>query len=518
VEGSGAKPAFLTRILVASLTAQLCGHAWLRRRSRKLVKKYGLGYDGFHICLWQTRKTDWIMSSRKKFRYFSSTYLVVFLCVLLGWINLANSENPDVVWVWTGAVTSNSAVIKARLRPGINQASIHIDPVEDSAKAGEMTADTYTEADSNGIVAFQVVGLQSNKEYNYTIEANGTSGPTGQFHTFADGPMSFRVGFASCATTGSNHKIFSTLKNLEPLLFIHMGDFHYENIARNTPSLFRQAYDRVLSSPRQGSFYRSTPVAYVYDDHDFGPDDADGTSPSKMAALQTYQQCVPHYPLSSGDGKVRTIHQAFTIGRVRILMLDVRSERSPMQMPDGPNKTMLGKEQLEWLRGELHDARQHYPLVIVVNGVPWITKNTPGGKDGWEPYSHERTIIADMIKEAKLVDRILMLSGDGHMAAIDDGTNSNYAGDRALNEKAFPVIHAAPLDRYPRIKGGPYSHGAFAPYRWLRILKAKQFGLMDLEDNGNQLRIQLSCRDSDGKILKNLALKIVCDQDGCKVI
>ncbi len=458
------------------------------------------------------------MGIGKKLHKFASACPVAFLCLLFGWINLANSGNPNVVWIWAGAVTSDSAVIKARLRPGISQRLIHINPAENSTKAGGMALEAHSETDTNGIVEFRITGLQSNKVYGYMIETDGKPGPEGRFHTFAEGPMSFRICFASCATTGSNHRIFSTLKNLQPLIFVHMGDFHYENIERNDPSLFRQAFDRVLTSPRQGNLYRSTPIAYVWDDHDFGPDEADGTSPSKAAALYTYQQCVPHYPLYRVDGNVQTIQQAFTVGRVRFLMLDVRSERSPAQEPDGPNKTMLGKEQLEWLRGELQEAARHYPLVILVNSVPWITKNTPGSSDGWEPYNYERTIIADMIKKANLVNRLIMLSGDGHMVAIDDGTNSNYASDRAPNEKAFPVIHAAPLDRGPKIKGGPYSHGAFAPYGWLRILKAKQFGLMDLEDNGNRLRIQLSCRDSDGKILKNLELRIECGQDGCKVI
>jgi phosphodiesterase/alkaline phosphatase D-like protein len=458
------------------------------------------------------------MGYGKKLRNFSLTGLAAFLCVSLSWMGLANSGGQNVVWVWSGGVTTNSAVIKARLRPGIFGAAVHFNSRENSGDAGGMIPDTYAEADSNGTVTFQVKGLQPNRQYTYAIEVDGNPGPTGRLHTFADGPMSFRICFASCATTGSNHRIFSTLKNLQPLLFIHMGDFHYEDIAGNNPPLFRQAIDRVLRSPRQGSFYRSTPIAYVYDDHDFGPDDADGTSLSKPAALRVYQQCVPHYPLSGVDGKVQTIQQAFTIGRIRFLMLDVRSERSPIQNPDGPNKTMLGKQQLEWLRTELSEARRHYPLVVLVNGVSWITKSTPGSEDGWESYSYERGVIADMIKEAGLVHRLVMLSGDAHMAAIDDGTNSNYAGDRRTGEKAFPVIHAAPLDRYPKVKGGPYSHGAVAPYRWLRIVKAKQFGLLDLTDDGDRLHIRISCRNADGKILKNLALEIECDGAGCKVI
>jgi phosphodiesterase/alkaline phosphatase D-like protein len=374
------------------------------------------------------------------------------------------------------------------------------------------------EADPNGVVTFDVTGLQPDTDYEYVVETNGGSGLSGRLHTFAEGPMSFRIGFASCGTTGSNHRIFDTLKDLSLLFFIHMGDLHYEDIKRNDPSLYRRAYERVLTSPRQGGFYRSTPVAYVWDDHDFGPNDADGTSPSKPAALRTYQQNVPHYPLAPVDGEVKTIQQAFTIGRVRFVVIDPRAERVPEDEPDGPQKTMLGKDQLEWLRQELRSASERYPLVVFVNGVPWITKNSPGSGHGWEPYSHERVLIADMIKRFGLANRLIMLSGDGHMVAIDDGTHSNYASDRTSNERAFPVVHAAPLDRYPRIKGGPYSHGVYAPKKWFPLLKAKQFGLMDLEDDGRRIRIELSCRGSKGEILKNLVLRLECGQAGCDVI
>ena len=444
--------------------------------------------------------------------------LAAVLCLFGGRTGWADSASKEVVWIWSGAVTTHSAVVKAKLQSGIQEAKLRVNPTEEPESVLEFPASTSSEADRNGVVTFQLAGLQSNTEYRYVVETGDGSGPPGRLHTFADGPMSFRVGFASCGSTGSNHRIFDTLKDLNLHIFIHMGDLHYENIARNDPSAFRRAYDRVLTSPRQGGFYRSTPVAYVWDDHDFGSNDADSTSPSRPAALQTFQQFVPHYPLSPVDGEVKTIQQAFTVGRVRFLVLDPRAERVPEEEPDGPQKTMLGKDQLEWLRKELRAAGEGYPLVVLVNGVPWITRNKPGNKHGWEPYSHERTRIADMIEEFDLVDRLVMLSGDGHMVAIDDGTNSNYASDRAPDEPAFPVIHGAPLDRYPRVKGGPYSHGYYAPKRWFPLLKAQQFGLMDLEDDGSRIRVELTCRDAKGQILKDLVLRMECEQDGCSVI
>jgi alkaline phosphatase D len=380
-------------------------------------------------------------------------------------------------------------------------------------------------------VKFVVDALEPDTEYDYWVETHEGPGPRGRFHTFADGPMSFRVAFGSCASTGSNHRIWNVLRDLNPLFFIHMGDFHYENIARNDPSAFRRAYERVLTSPRQSAFYRSTPIAYMWDDHDFGPDDCDGTSPAKPAALQTYQQNVPHYPLSHVDGEVETIQQAFTVGRVRFVMTDVRAERTPEDEPDGPQKTMLGKNQLAWFFEELEAARSRYPLVVWVNVVPWITWARPDSGHGWDPYRYERTLIADTIKELGMVDRLVIFSGDGHMVALDDGSNSNYASDRAPGEKAFPVIHGAPLDRWPHYKGGPYSHGAHAPINLIPMGKIQQFGLMDLEDEGDRIRLELSCRNSRGNVVKDMALRnsrgkgvkdmtlrMECGGGGCRVI
>ncbi len=449
---------------------------------------------------------------------FGILFVVTALCLTVAPAVVADDGQSAVVWVWSGAVTTDSAVVKAKLRPGIGQAKLLVHPTTEPEAVIEVPNSGHSEADANGIVTFSIAGLQPDREYRYSVETKGGSGPPGRFHTFVDGPMSFRIGFASCATTGSNHRIFDTLRALNPHLFIHMGDLHYEDIKRNDPSLFLKAYDRVLTSPRQSAFYRSTSVSYVWDDHDFGPNDADGTSASKPAALATYQQCVPHYPLSKVDGTVQTIQQAFTIGRVRFLQTDSRAERDPQDEVDGPQKTMLGSDQRAWLMEELRAARDRYALVVWVNGVPWITKNKPGSGHGWEPYSHERTVIADAIKELGLANRLIMLSGDGHMVAIDDGTNSNYASDQDPNEAAFPVIHGAPLHRFPRVKGGPYSHGSYAPRRWFPLIQANQFGLMDVKDDGTTIQIEVTCRDSKGMIIKNLVLRLTCDKKGCAVI
>jgi alkaline phosphatase D len=444
------------------------------------------------------------------------TFLTVPLVVAC-FVPQARAETiPE--WMWSGAVTTRSAVVKAKLSPGAAKVRLLVAEDGQWAKARSFPASGTVQPDRDGIVAFELRGLEPDTSHQYVIEAGGQRGPVGRLRTFADGPQSFRIAHGSCATTGSSHRIFTTIRELDPLLFLHLGDFHYENIKVNDPARYRRAFDQVLASRTQSALYRSVPIAYVWDDHDFGPNDADRTTPGRPAALAAYQQCVPHYPLVRHAGRVETIQQAFTIGRVRFLLTDGRAARDPVDTFDGPGKSMLGEAQRAWLFEELEAAVGRYAVVVWVNPVPWITKSQPRSSHGWEPYSFERGLIADRIKQLGLVNRLLIVSGDGHMLALDDGTNSNYATDRRPGEAAFPVFQAAPLDRFPRVKGGPYSHGVVARKRLFGLLKEKQFGLLQVTDDGEVLEVHLSGHDSEGTPFPGMDLRMRCEADGCRPI
>lgn len=81
-------------------------------------------------------------------------------------------------------------------------------------------------------------------------------------------------------------------------------------------------------------------------------------------------------------------------------------------------------------------------------------------------------------------------------------------------ERSFPVVHAAPLDRYAQLKGGPYSHGFHLGSR-LGFLASQQFGLMEVEDDGATVTVKLSGRDSHGELLSGMRLVLTCTTSGC---
>src|SRR5207302_774706 len=76
---------------------------------------------------------------------------------------------------------------------------------------------------------------------------------------------------------------------------------------------------------KRANLYDSVARDYMWDDHDFGGNNVDGTNPSKVTAEASYRENVPSYTLPSAIGQ---IYHSFVIGRVRVIVTDLRSERS----------------------------------------------------------------------------------------------------------------------------------------------------------------------------------------------
>jgi alkaline phosphatase D len=323
------------------------------------------------------------------------------------------------------------------------------------------------------VATFQLSGLTPDTQYHYALEIDGAlnSASQGRFRTFPpeETPASFMFICAGDAQTGSEHEVFTAIQSEDPLFFLHLGDLHYENVNSRLLEKYRKAYQQTLESRTQATLYRHTPLVYVWDDHDYLANNTHRFTPGRRQARKAYQECVPHYPLVEGAGDV-AIYQAFTVGRVRFLLTDTRSERDP-QDDDGFAKTMLGARQKQWLKEELRQGKTRYALAVWVNSVPWIGACEEHA-DEWFGYPQERAELGEFIVNEK-IRNVCMLSADAHMLAIDDGSSNHPPNGGG----GFPVFQAAPLDRFRSEKGGPYSHGAFPK-------SSGQYGVFRVEDTG----------------------------------
>ncbi|RDI55274.1 alkaline phosphatase D family protein [Nocardia mexicana] len=393
-----------------------------------------------------------------------------------------------VDWVWSGELRPDGLTVTARLAAGHRDAALRI--VADDGTAVDTAP---VAAGEHRIARMRAEGLRPGTRYAYTVVVDGTPDSTrgiGRFTTPVDGPMSFRVTVGACARVGSNGAVFDALAAEQALFYLALGDLHYANIESTTPAPFFAAYDRLLTRPGQAALYRSNPIAYVWDDHDYGPNDAGAAAPGREASRTAFGTTVPHYPFTSASG---TVNQAFTIGRVRFVLTDDRSAET--------ETSMLGTEQLRWLTDELVQSSRTHALVVWGNSVPWIGAARPGA-DGWAGHADERQRIADALAAAN-VRNLVSVGGDAHMVAIDDGTNSDYSSQGGAG---FPILQAASLDRPGSVKGGPYSEGTFPG--------GGRYGVLDVTDNGATVTVTLTGKRWDGTVLTRYEYSVPRVQGG----
>ena len=459
-----------------------------------------------------------------------------------------NINNLRCQWCWLGAVTNNSITVKAKLsKPAIEPKnyiqifySLDRNLVHNNLAIKKVKATSI----SGNIATFELVNLLEDTIYYYAIVADGRRYPqqgTLQFKTVkVDRPYNFAIACSSCAggtlgqfsTRGvSNSKVFDLIRQYKYrdkngrdsglALFVHLGDLHYRNdlpflgLKENYLDDYRHNYDLVMNQSRQRNLYQNIPLAYIWDDHDYGTNDSDGSYPLKYLASQVYREQTPHYPLVESLNKSQkkgAIYQSFVIGRVRFIMTDSRFHQNPVYLPDDSNKTLLGGGQKKWLLEQFAIAKRQQQngregLTIWFNTIPWIGDKDDPKTELWNKFSHERTEIANFIKEHQ-IDKLLMISGDAHMLAIDDGKLGSVNDYATGGGGSFPVVQTASLDSRGSYKGGPYNG---AKYIVSSDIKSKngaiegkgQWGVFKFTDDGNKIEVKVELKRKEKTLIEH---------------
>ncbi len=401
--------------------------------------------------------------------------MYLFFILLNALIGPQFTDNP-VQFALCGAVTPSSATMSVH----VSQAGSFNITLTDVATGKSVAEDKL-------YIKFTAkhtwTNLKPGIEYHYFIKSDDNKQIywDGFFKTYQDKPFSFKIAFGSCAETGSESNIFRMIADQNPLFFMATGDLHYEDIGDNCAIRFEEAYKKTFMSHSQQELYKKNSFVYIWDDHDFGPNNADSSNPCKKEAFFQYKNIIPHYPLAMPDS-MSAISQQFDAGRVTFILSDLRSQKTrPVYQECEKIKKgeVFGSERhISWFKNALLEAKNKGNVVIWVSSYPYI--NAPGGpnykcneRDNWGGFPEERAQIAEFIKANEIP--VLILSGDAHMVAIDDGTNSDYAVGGGAPIRVF---HAAPLDRPGSYKGGPYSQGYSR--------ENGQFGIMEVKDDGGK--------------------------------
>ncbi|WP_018219183.1 alkaline phosphatase D family protein [Salinispora vitiensis] len=403
-----------------------------------------------------------------------------------GWLGPA-ALMPTVLFSWAGALTDHTATVTYALqnvssvRLAVSQSPTLISPVH--------SADTAVDAD--GFVKITVSGLDPDTTHWYGLEANGMLLDTGR-GLFTTDPTpgtvaSFSVAFGSCNQTNSNAATFAQIAARQgpyglARRILHEGDLHYRDPGAgwSTAEALAQ-YRTSMSQPTMQTMTAAVPMLYVWDNHDWGGTDSDSTSPAGPVNAAAYRQVVPHYPLATAGSTA--IYQSMVIGRIRFIVLDTRSQRTPRTDPESASKTLLGAEQKGWLYDQL---LQPEPVKIIVSGIYW--RHDSAGGDRWGSYATEFQEIRQWIADRPQVQAFVIF-GDRHALAADDGSSPGCY---------LPQAGGAPLDQGSTQQFELWSHGYWAGTPNTNLMA---FGWLDIHDSGASITISYSgISASDGQV------------------
>jgi alkaline phosphatase D len=268
------------------------------------------------------------------------------------------------------------------------------------------------------VVVHRIEGLAPGTNYHYRVYVDGREhkglGQGGQrFRTAPEGPAAFRMMYGSCARVQVDpvQAIWGVVEQQKPDFFAWIGDNIYGDSLRAETLAEEYRHQRMI--PALQPVLRGVPQLAVWDDHDFGLNDHDGTHPRKAEALAVFRQYWPNP--AHGTPETPGVFFAHHHGGVDFFFVDCRYHRSPNDAPDGPEKTFLGAGQLAWLKASLKASTA--PFKVLVSGSGWTAAKGAGG-DSWAAFLHERDQLFDFIRD-EAIGGVVLLSGDTHCGELN---------------------------------------------------------------------------------------------------
>lgn len=242
-----------------------------------------------------------------------------------------------------------------------------------------------------------------------------------------------RILFGSCAHQDKPQPIWSPIRDLNPELFIMLGDNIYGD-TRNM-KLLADKYRRFGAQKGFQKLREVTPVIATWDDHDYGENDVGLEYPKKEESKELFFQFWGEGADSPRRRADDGIYTSYEYGpaheRVQVILLDLRWNRTGLkhvskaeakrrdQMALGPylpvtepGATMLGEKQWAWLEGEL---RKPAKVRIIGSSLQFIS--TFPGWEAWSLFPNERQRMVNLIGQTR-ANGVLFISGDTHWAEI----------------------------------------------------------------------------------------------------
>jgi alkaline phosphatase D len=319
---------------------------------------------------------------------------------------------------------------------------------------------------------FQLTGLRPATNYYLQVEvrpapeAPVSARDAGRFRTPADADTWQDVRFS--VITGQaywdlDHRegfhIYPAMQALNLDFIVPTGDTVYldnEAPRARTVELARYHWHRMYSLPRHIEFHRHVPGYWEKDDHDAWVDDCWPTLEAPWMNPLTFQQGLEIFreQVPMGDLTYRTIRWGKGL---QIWMVEGRDFRSPNNMPDGPEKTIWGKEQLDWLKRTILASDAEFRVLISPTPIVGPDRSRKADNHANQAFTYEGDHFRQWTQDNNLTN-FFVCCGDRHWqyVSIDPKTGlREFSCGPASDEHAGGSPgHDPEIQPFHRQKGG----------------------------------------------------------------
>ncbi len=302
-------------------------------------------------------------------------------------------------------------------------------------------SDTYSTTKEVGFTYHIVLDkLQQGKKYNYNVFIDNkkvvlpveTSFSSKKLWQWRNDAPDFTVAIGSCNYVneelldrpgkpyGSSFGIYESIALKNPDIMIWGGDNIYLREADwDSQSGINHRYTHTRSIKETQSLFAKTQNFAIWDDHDFGPNDSDRSFYGKHMTQKAFKNFWANKSYGSDVNQTEGVYSTFNWGDAQFFLLDDRYFKSPNDRLTG-ERTILGKEQLEWLIDALAASISSFKIIVIGGQV----LNTVEGKENYANYPEEKSKLLKEIQYNK-IKGVMFISGDRHFTELSMQNREN---------------------------------------------------------------------------------------------
>lgn len=312
-----------------------------------------------------------------------------------------------------------------------------------------------------------------------------------------------RIALGSCANQNLSQPIWDSVIESRPDLFLFLGDNVYADTTE--PGEMRAAYEKLDAIPGYRRLRETCPVLAVWDDHDYGQNDAGKEYPMKVEAENIFHdffQTPSESEARSRPGIYQARYYGYEGRRLQVILLDTRyfrdnpvrlAARSPLgpySENRDPDASILGDAQWEWLEKQLGEPADFRIIASSIQVLPQEHR-----WERWENFPLERARLLRLLAKTGS-GPVVFVSGDRHMGEIMKLKTSDPLSP------GFPVYELT-SSGLTNAGGGRYTE----PNRHRAIprpFRLQNFGLIVIDWEKDSAVLEL--RDVDGTIVASLPM------------